>query len=64
MAPGVMAVMGVNPLGNVFDKLAQGGALAEANPILIALLFIMAPIFVLGWPIWLLWTGRLFLKEK
>jgi hypothetical protein len=64
MAPGVMAVMGVNPLGNVFDELAQGGTLAEANPILIALLFIMAPIFVLGWPIWLLWTGRLFLKEK
>jgi hypothetical protein len=40
------------------------GNLAEANPILLASIFIQAPIFLLGWPIWLLWTGRLFLKGK
>ncbi len=38
--------------------------LAEASPFLMLLLFFGSPIVILGQPIWLLWTGRLFLKEK
>lgn len=64
VATGITAITGFNPLGDEFEKLAQGGSLAEANPLLIVLLFILAPIFVLGWPIWLMWTERLFLKGK
>jgi hypothetical protein len=30
----------------------------------IALLFTQAPMYLLGWPIWLIWTGRLFLKSQ
>lgn len=37
---------------------------AEASPFLMGMLFFGAPVFILGQPIWLLWTGRLFLKEK
>jgi hypothetical protein len=62
MAPGVMG--GGGPLDNAFETLAQGGTLAEVNPVVVVLLFIMAPGYLLGWPIWLIWTGRLFLKGK
>lgn len=62
MAPGIMG--GGGPLDDAFETLAQGSTLAEVNPVVVVLLFIMAPTFLLGWPIWLIWTGRLFLKGK
>ena len=40
------------------------GNMTEANPSLLAYVVIAGPIFLLGWPIWLLWTGRLFLTGK
>ena len=51
-------------LQDEFDRLAQGGSLEDANPFVIALLFTQAPMYLLGWPIWLIWTGRLFLKGQ
>lgn len=38
--------------------------IAEASPFLKGMLFFGSPVFILGQPFWLLWTGRLFLKEK
>jgi len=37
---------------------------AETSPFLKGMLFFGSPVFILGQPIWLFWTGRLFLKEK
>jgi hypothetical protein len=37
---------------------------AEASPFLMLLLFVGSPVVIIGQPIWLLWTGRLFLKGK
>jgi len=48
---------------DVINAISEGN-MSEANPSLLAYLFIAGPIFLLGWPIWLLWTGRLFLKGK
>ena len=49
---------------DVADQVFAGDTLEQANPILVILLFTMAPFFILGWPIWLLWTGRLLLKGQ
>ncbi len=51
-------------LQDVSEQLFQGGSLEQVNPILVVLLFTMAPFFLVGWPIWLLWTGRLLLKGQ
>jgi hypothetical protein len=51
------------PFQDVINAISEGN-MSEANPSLLAYIFIAGPIFLLGWPIWLLWTGRLFLKGK
>jgi len=38
--------------------------IAEASLFLKGMLLFGSPVFILGQPIWLVWTGRLFLKEK
>jgi hypothetical protein len=55
--------MAINILGvflyDAYAPLLQGEAsFADMNPLLVALL-VFAPIQILGYPIWLLWTGRL-----
>lgn len=59
--------MAVNILGvflyDAYAPLLQGEAgFADLNPLLLALL-VFAPVQILGYPIWLLWTGRLLLKS-
>jgi hypothetical protein len=50
-------------LYDAYAPLLQGEAsLADLNPILIALL-LFAPIQLLGYPLWLLWTGRLLVHS-
>ena len=39
-------------------------SISEASPFLLLLLFFGSPVVILGHPIWLLWSGRLFLKGK
>ena len=38
--------------------------IAEASPGLLLMFIFGSPVVIIGQPIWLLWTGRLFLKEK
>jgi hypothetical protein len=62
----VGVAMAVNIFGvflyDAYAPLLQGEAsLADMNPLLLSLL-IFAPIQILGYPIWLLWAGRLLLK--
>lgn len=59
--------MAVNILGvflyDAYAPLLQGEAgFADLNPLLLALL-LFAPIQILGYPIWLLWMGRLLLRS-
>lgn len=64
MVGGVMALSLLGLLMNdQFTPLLRGEvSFAEANPLVVALL-VLAPLFILGYPIWLLWTGRLLLKS-
>jgi hypothetical protein len=39
-------------------------SISEASPFLLLLLFFGSPVVILGHPIWVLWSGRLFLKER
>ena len=39
-------------------------SIADSSPGLKLLLFFASPTVILGHPIWVLWSGRLFLKEK
>lgn len=49
---------------DMFNEVLNGSkSFTEANPVVMVLLITAAPISVLGPPIWLLWTGRLFLKR-
>jgi len=57
-------IVGAGGLDEIADQLFQGGSLAQANPVAIILFVILVPLFLLGWPIWLIWTGRLFLKGR
>lgn len=62
----VSFAMALNILGvflyDAYAPLLQGEAgFADVNPLLVALL-IFAPIQILGYPMWLLWTGRLLVK--
>lgn len=64
MSPLLSGLSGVGlDLQGASDAIAQGNT-AEISPIVLVLLFIMAPTYLLGWPIWLIWTGRLLLKGK
>jgi hypothetical protein len=61
--------MAMSFLGLVFreelNAILQGGlSIAESSLGLKLLLFFVSPTTILGQPIWLLWSGRLFLKEK
>ncbi|MFN2136523.1 MAG: hypothetical protein ACK2UK_11250 [Candidatus Promineifilaceae bacterium] len=64
MVGGVMALSLLGLLLNdQFTPLLRGEvSFAEANPLVVALL-LLSPLFILGYPIWLLWTGRLLLKS-
>jgi uncharacterized MAPEG superfamily protein len=63
-------VMILSFLGLLFPDFARlgeaifEGEAAGANPIIVALFIIQIPLYLLGWPIWLIWTGRLFLQGK
>jgi hypothetical protein len=63
MVGGVMALSLLGLLLNdQFTPLLRGEvSFAEANPLVVALL-LLSPLFILGYPIWLLWTGRHLLK--
>jgi hypothetical protein len=61
--------MAMSFLGLVFreelNAILQGRlSIAESSLGLKLLLFFVSPTTILGQPIWLLWSGRLFLKEK
>ena len=61
--------MAMSFLGLVFreelNAILQGRlSIAEAGLGLKLLLFFVSPITILGQPVWYLWSGRLFLKEK
>ncbi len=61
--------MAMSFLGLVFreelNAILQGGlSIAESSLGLKLLLFFVSPTTILGQPVWLLWSGRLFLKEK
>ncbi len=64
MVGGVMALSLLGLLLNdQFTPLLRGEvSFAETNPLVVALL-VLSPLFILGYPIWLLWTGRLLLKS-
>lgn len=50
-------------LNDVFTPLLRGEVtMAEFNPLLLLLLFTLSPIQILGYPLWLLWTGRRLLQ--
>ena len=49
--------------GDQFVQLLEGSAgFGDINPLLVVLLFTATPMTILGFPIWLLWTGRLLWK--
>ena len=61
--------MAMSFLGLVFreelNAILQGGlSIAESSLGLKLLLFFVSPTTILGQPVWLLWSGRLFLIEK
>ena len=61
--------MAMSFLGLVFreelNAILQGRlSIAESSLGLKLLLFFVSPTTILGQPVWLLWSGRLFLKEK
>ena len=63
------SVLLISLLGFVFDdqftQLIEGRiSLSEINPLLVILLFTATPITILGYPIWLFWTARLFLNQQ
>jgi hypothetical protein len=48
-----------------FTQILDGSVpMSEANPLIVGMLIIMAPISLFGWPTWLIGTARLFLKGK
>jgi hypothetical protein len=66
-------VFGISMLANIFGFIFQDeinrvvlGAISitEANPILLLVMFVFSPVYLIGYPIWLLWTGRAFSKIR
>ena len=60
----VANILGLFGLNEQFEQLVNGAiGLSEMNPIFVVAMVVLTPIFLLGGPIWLIGTGRLFLRR-
>jgi hypothetical protein len=66
-------IFGISMLMNIFgfvfegeiNRVVQGAiSITEANPVLLLVMFVFSPVYLIGYPIWLLWTGRAFSKIR